>query len=247
MFKQTRFVLSLMAAMCLTGMALAQQTQPTQPAQPTSRPTTANTEASSDMRTQTDKKTKTDKMNQSGKMDQSDKMSNDKSMSSTRVSSGDRDFAMKAADGGMAEVKMAELALSKTTNEQVKQFAQQMKDDHSKANEELMSIASTKGITLPAEPSAKHKKMMDKLSAMNGADFDRAYIKHMMADHKMDVALFEKESMSGKDAELKAFAAKTLPTLKEHKMKVDDLSMKMGTGSSMKDKTTSSTPPNQNR
>lgn len=243
MFKQPKSILSLTATMCLTaGIALAQQNPQT--SQPTSRPTQSQSEASSDMRTQTDKKTKTDKMNQSGKMDHSDKMHSDKAMTGMKVSSSDRSFAMKAADGGMAEVKMAELALSKTTNDEVKQFAQRMIDDHSKANQELMSIASTKGITLPAEPSAKHKAMMNKLSAMNGANFDRAYIKHMREDHKADVALFEKQSNAGRDADLKAFAAKTLPTLKEHKMKVEDLSMKMGTG--MRDKTTSSTN-NQNR
>ena len=245
MFKQTKSILSLTAIMCLTaGLVAAQQSSSTQP---TARPTQSQPEASSDMRTQTDKKTKTDKMNQSGKMDHSDSMHSDKSMTGMKMSSSDREFAMKAADGGMAEVKMAELALTKTTNSDVKQFAQRMIDDHTKANQELMSIASTKSLTLPAEPGAKNKMMMNKLSAMNGADFDRAYIKHMAEDHKMDVALFQKESMGGKDMDLKGFAAKTLPTLKEHKMQVDGLAMKMGkSGSMMKDKTTSNTN-NQNR
>jgi len=98
----------------------------------------------------------------------------------------------------------------------VKQFGQRMVDDHSKANSELMSLASSKGITLPTELDAKHREQVTKFSAMSGAELDREYTKMMVSDHRKDVSEFEKESTRGTDADLKAFATKTLPTLQEH-------------------------------
>ena len=91
-----------------------------------------------------------------------------------------------------------------------------MVDDHSKANTELMSLASSKGVTLPTALDEKHQKEVTKLSAMSGAEFDRAYSKMMLSDHNKDVSEFEKQSTKGTDPDLKAFASKTLPTLQEH-------------------------------
>ncbi len=127
-----------------------------------------------------------------------------------------RKFMTKAAAGGIAEVEMGKLAQTKATNEQVKQFGARMEADHSKANAELKSIAASKNVELPQSSPKKELAMMDKMKTMSGADFDRAYMSHMVADHKKDIALFEKEANSGKDAQLKAFATKTLPTLREH-------------------------------
>ena len=98
----------------------------------------------------------------------------------------------------------------------MKQFGQRMVDDHSKANSELMSLASSKGITLPADLDAKHRETVTKLSGMSGAEFDRAYGKMMLSDHTKDVSEFEKQSARGTDPDLKSFASKTLPTLQEH-------------------------------
>jgi putative membrane protein len=98
----------------------------------------------------------------------------------------------------------------------VKQFGQRMVDDHGQANSELMSLASSKGMTLPTELDAKHREQVTKMSAMTGADFDRAYVKMMVSDHRKDVSEFEKQSTRVTDADLKAFATKTLPTLQEH-------------------------------
>jgi len=89
-------------------------------------------------------------------------------------------------------------------------------DDHSKANTELMTLASGKGITLPTALDEKHQKEVTKLSGMSGAEFDRAYAKMMLSDHNKDVSEFEKQSTRGSDPDLKAFATKTLPTLQEH-------------------------------
>jgi putative membrane protein len=116
----------------------------------------------------------------------------------------------------MAEVQLGKLAQEKASNDQVKQFGARMVQDHSKANDELKQVAGSKGIQLPTDLDAKHKSDMKRLQGLSGAAFDKAYMTHMLADHKMDIADFQKEADSGKDADVKAFAARTLPTLKEH-------------------------------
>jgi len=132
------------------------------------------------------------------------------------LSSADKTFVQKAAVGGLAEVEMGKMAQQKGSSDQVKQFGSRMVDDHSKANDELKQIASSKGITLPTDLDAKHKSKMDKMQKLSGAQFDRAYMDDMVADHKEDVADFKKQASSGKDGDLKAFASKTLPTLEDH-------------------------------
>ena len=132
------------------------------------------------------------------------------------MSSQDHDFVMDAAMGGLMEVELGRIAAQKGMSESVKQFGQRMVDDHSKANEELMSLASSKGMTLPTALDEKHQKDVKKLSAMSGAEFDRAYSKMMLRDHTKDVKEFEKQSTKGADPDIKAFASKTLPTLQEH-------------------------------
>ena len=132
------------------------------------------------------------------------------------MTSQDRDFLMDAAMGGMMEVELGRIAAQQGASAEVKQFGQRMVDDHSKANEELMTLATSKGITLPATLDDKHKEHLAKFSSMTGADFDRAYVKEMVSDHHKDVSEFEKESTKGTDPDLKAFASKTLPTLQEH-------------------------------
>ena len=132
------------------------------------------------------------------------------------LDSADRDFLLEAAMGGMVEVELGKIAVQKGASEGVKQFGQRMVDDHSKAGEELTTLAASKGITLPTQLDEKHRNDLDKLSKLSGAEFDRAYAKAMLSDHKKDVSAFEKESMNSQDTDVKAFAAKTLPTLKEH-------------------------------
>jgi putative membrane protein len=125
-------------------------------------------------------------------------------------------FIRTAAMDGMAEVEHGRLAAQNATHDEVKQFGQRMVTDHSKANDELKALASQKKVTLPTTLDGKHKAMQDKLSKMKGDAFDRAYMAHMVTAHQQAIALFQKESSGGKDAEAKAWAAKTLPTLKEH-------------------------------
>jgi putative membrane protein len=144
--------------------------------------------------------------------------------------SGDSAFMRTAATGGMAEVELGKLGVANATSSDVKQFAQRMVDDHSKANDELKALAAQKNVTLPAEVDAKHKAAYDKLAKAKGAGFDAAFMSHMVSDHQADVSLFERESKSGKDAETKAWAAKTLPTLQEHLKMAKEIHAKTGKG-----------------
>lgn len=133
-----------------------------------------------------------------------------------QIASSDRKFMEKAAQGGMAEVKLGQLAAEKAGADQVKKFGQRMVDDHSKANDQLKQIASSKGVQLPTELDKSTQREYDKLSKLSGPDFDREYMDHMVSDHKKDVGDFKKESSKAKDADLKQFASSTLPTLEEH-------------------------------
>ena len=138
------------------------------------------------------------------------------SAAKTAMDPSDIDFMTKAAEGGMAEVNMGNIASSKATNADVKAFGNRMVTDHSKANDELKQLAAAKGVTLPADMSDAEKKDMDAMSAKSGKDFDKAYIDDMVKDHEMDVAEFEKASKNAKDADLKSWVTKTLPTLQGH-------------------------------
>jgi putative membrane protein len=150
------------------------------------------------------------------------------------LSAADKKFAMDAAHGGVAEVRMGELAAKQGSSQAVKDFGQKMVDDHSKANEELMSVASNKGITLPTEPNAEQKATMARLSKLHGAAFDAAYIKAMKADHQKDIAEFKKEATKGKDADIKGFASKTLPVVQGHYQMLTSMHGSGGKMSSMK-------------
>jgi putative membrane protein len=123
----------------------------------------------------------------------------------------------KAAQGGIAEVQMAQLALNKSTNDQVKQFAQQMIDQHSQANNQLAQLAAQKGVTLPTTIGSKYQKTYDKLSKLSGTAFDKAYLSQAgVKAHKDQVSLFKRESEQAKDPDVKAFATSILPTIEEH-------------------------------
>ena len=133
-----------------------------------------------------------------------------------RMSSADSTFANKAAQGGMAEVKLGELAKEKASSQAVKDFGQKMIDDHTKANDELKQVAARDGITLPTSIDAKDQATYDRLSKLSGAEFDKAYMRDMVSDHRTDVNEFKRESERGTNPNLKSFAAKTLPTLEQH-------------------------------
>jgi putative membrane protein len=143
----------------------------------------------------------------------------------------DTGFVKQAAEGGMMEVAKGKLAAEKGSHDAVKQFGQKMVDDHTKAGDELKSIASGKSITLPGDTTrAPMQALLAKLEKLEAAAFDRAYVDDQIRDHEKTIALFEREAKTGKDAELKAFAEKTLPALKEHLSMVRDLKTKLAKG-----------------
>lgn len=125
-------------------------------------------------------------------------------------------FAKKAAEGGIMEVQLAQIALKNATSPAVKKHAQMMVTDHGKANAELKTLAASKNITLPAVLSEDKQKKVNDLKAKKGAEFDKAYSDFMVEDHKEDIDLFKKEAENGKDAEIKSWAAGKLPTLQSH-------------------------------
>lgn len=135
-------------------------------------------------------------------------------------------FVSKAAQAGMTEVKLAELAAQKSQNDAVKQFASHMQSDHSTANSELESIAKQENIPVPDKLDAKHQAEVDSLSKKSGAAFDKAYATAMVKSHKQAVALFKSGSHSS-DQNIASFANKTLPTLESHQRMADDLASQM--------------------
>jgi putative membrane protein len=128
----------------------------------------------------------------------------------------DAKFAVDAANGGMTEIQLSQLATTKAVNSKVKDFANMMITDHTKAGDSLKAVAKTKNITLPDSVNADSKKAIAGLFAKSGTDFDKAYVDKMVADHKATVDMFESASKSLKDPDLKAFVDKTLPTIKGH-------------------------------
>jgi putative membrane protein len=144
----------------------------------------------------------------------------------------DHKFIVEAGQGGMAEVTLGKLAEQKGSNQVVKNFGAQMVKDHSKANDELKSIASSKNVTVPDSLTAKDKALYEMLSAMSGDQFDRTYIKAMVKDHQTDVSEFRKESQNGRDSDVKNFASKTLPTLEHHLQMAQDAEAKLGSSTS---------------
>ena len=140
------------------------------------------------------------------------------------------EFSKKAAIGGEFEIQESQLALQNSTNPAVKQFAQQMVADHTKAGNELKGTMPATGVT-PAEAPMrlddKHAKMLKDLSEKKGADFDKQYVKDQQAAHKDTISLFEDYSKHGDNPQLKTFATNTLPTLQQHKTMIDNIAKSM--------------------
>lgn len=127
------------------------------------------------------------------------------------------EFFKAAASSGLFEVEAAKLAMARASDPKTKAFAGQMVTDHTKANEELLQLAAQKGVTVPTELMTRHKAMLDELKDEKTAkEFDEAYKRAMIASHKEAVTLFDEVAKDNKDAEVKAWAAKTLPKLQHH-------------------------------
>ena len=144
-----------------------------------------------------------------------------------QLSQQDRDFATKAASGGMAEVSLGRLAMQNADSDAVREFGLKMVEDHGKANEKLKNLAEKKMIALPKQPKGEHAATRDRLDGLKGSQFDRQYADAMVKDHQSTIELFQREADEGQDADLKRFAESTLPTLKQHLKLAQDLDRKI--------------------
>jgi putative membrane protein len=134
----------------------------------------------------------------------------------TTVSMADANFILAAAQGGMTEVKLGELAATNGMRNDVKEFGQMMVKDHMIINGNLKALAAQKGVTLPGSLDAKHQGMVDKLAALTGPGFDNAYINGMIKAHQKDARAFKAESAATQDADIKNFLAKSIPVVEAH-------------------------------
>ncbi|MCI8211338.1 hypothetical protein AUC61_17565 [Pseudomonas sp. S25] len=138
------------------------------------------------------------------------------------------DFVEDASAKGVAEVEAGKLAQGKSTSADVKAFADMMVKDHTKANEELAKIAASKKLEVSDQAMLMDKAKSMILELRGAKSFDQAYANNQVKAHEQTIELFEKEASDGKDAELKAFASKTLPVLKEHLKHAQALAEKHG-------------------
>jgi putative membrane protein len=133
-----------------------------------------------------------------------------------KLARADRKFIEDAAEGGMMEVQVGQLAQSKATDPNVKNLGETLVKDHTKANNELVQLANSKHVDLPAGPSHGERKDIEKMGKLSGKDFDKKFVSMGVKDHEKDIKKFEKASGKVKDPQLKAWIDKTLPTLREH-------------------------------
>jgi putative membrane protein len=128
----------------------------------------------------------------------------------------DKMFVEKAMQGSLAEIQLGQLTLQKSNNEQVKQFAQRMIDDHTKLNDQMKPVAQQLGVSVPEHVSKKDRTTMAKLQALSGSAYDQAYIKDMVKDHKQDLSEFQTEASSGQDPTVKDAAAQSSKVIAQH-------------------------------
>lgn len=132
------------------------------------------------------------------------------------VRENEAEFATNAADASLAEINLANLAISKTNNADVKAYANMMLKDHGAANDELMALAKSKNVNLPMSMSSVHQKQRDELAEKSGSEFNKAYLDLMEKEHVKVLAFMEHEAREGTDPDLKAFASKNVPVINAH-------------------------------
>ena len=165
---------------------------------------------------------------------------------SGKLSRADQKMVMSMAQSNMAEVEMGRMAQNKSQNDQVKNFAQQMIDDHSKALTEVQQVAQARGITLPSELDRAHRAKADKLGALSGDAFDRAYMAQAgVADHKKNHSMLRSAQSKARDPDVKALAARTLPIVDQHLNSAHQLHKSTAQGRSGTQGTTGSSPDKQ--
>lgn len=161
----------------------------------------------------------------------------------TALTKSDQKMLMNLAQANMAEIEAARLAHGKSANDEVRQFAQQMIDDHTKVLDEIKQLAQARGVMLPSELDRSHKATANKLAALSGAAFDRAYLaKAGVSDHKKAHDMLHQAESRAKDPDLKALIARTMPVVDQHLSKVEQLNKDTMRGSSKTQGTTSASP-----
>ena len=151
----------------------------------------------------------------------------------------DMTFMTKAAQGGMMEVQLAQMAQQKAASDEVKAYARKLEDDHGKANEQLKKIAQERNVQLPSD-IGQHQQQVAKFQNLSGEEFDRAYMKMQVQHHKKDIAEFRKYQTRGMDTDLKEFASAQLPLLQQHYEQAQQLA-NTGTRSRKADNNTTQT------
>ena len=126
------------------------------------------------------------------------------------------DFLVKAANGGMAEMKLGEIAREKAVNPKVKEFGAMMVRDHSAVTDQIKTLASQRNVTLPAAVSEESQKDINDCAKKSGSDFDKAYISAMVKKHESTIDMYEKAVNKLNDGDVEAFITNTLPKVREH-------------------------------
>jgi putative membrane protein len=139
----------------------------------------------------------------------------------------DADFLRKAAWGNEAEVHFGRVAVEKGVDEKVRTFGQRMIDDHGRILTEIKDLASNRGMTLSDQLPAEMQADLNHLSALSGSEFDREYVRMMVVDHEKDLDAFDREARTGVDSDVRALAARSLPTIREHLRMVKDMELVM--------------------
>ena len=168
------------------------------------------------------------KMDSMSKEDMQKKMEEqDKAMKGLREHFDDATFVTVASMGNMDEIKAAEAAEKMSTNDDVKMFAQHMIEDHTKAGDEMKTLADKKGFHVSEMCDAKHMMAMEGMKKMSGADFDKAYVVAAVKDHEDTIALFKTAADNATDSDLKDFVKKEIPTFEDHLSMAKKLESKM--------------------
>jgi putative membrane protein len=140
----------------------------------------------------------------------------------------DKMFLRKAAEGGIAEVKLGQLAAQKGSSDEVKAFGQKMVEDHSKINTDLAEVADSLGVMLPKSMNKDDQAEYDKLNGLSGNDFDMEYVSFMVKDHHKDLHEFRMEAASRADPALRDEVVKAAGVIHEHTVMVDKIARAKG-------------------
>ncbi len=134
----------------------------------------------------------------------------------------DKKFMSDAATDSKMEVFLGEMAVGRTSNEDVKNFASRMIEDHSKLAQELTELAKGKRVSVPKDMNKEQREMIEKLSPLKGTDFDRAYITQMVQDHKQELDAYIGEANNGKNPQVRSFAGRNVTELEQHLKMAED-------------------------